>query len=147
MLLDISKSFIDRKLEGADNNSIRRISEAYKKWKLMQNNTKLEYQVSREWLPIYSRYINKISQSLLEGDVANLKKMYENFFRDPLSTGLHGMHFEMVEKYMTHGVTPTQNDLQEYQKFNLLFAYNFLVNCQNVPVKVLERPAIGNPYG
>ena len=61
MLLDISKSFIDRKLEGADNNSIIRISEAYKKWKSIQNNARLEYQVSREWLPIYSQYINKVS--------------------------------------------------------------------------------------
>jgi hypothetical protein len=147
MLLDISKTFIDRKLEGADNNSIKRISETYKKWKLIQNNARLEYQVSREWLPIYSQYINKISQSLLQSDILNLKKMYENFFRDPLSTGLHGMHFEMVEKYMTSGVNPAQNDLQEYEKFALQFAYNFLVNCQDVPVSVLERPAIGNPYG
>jgi hypothetical protein len=106
MLLDISKTFIDRKLEGADNNSIKRISETYKKWKLIQNNARLEYQVSREWLPIYSQYINKISQSLLQSDILNLKKMYENFFRDPLSTGLNGMHFEMVEKYMTHGLNP-----------------------------------------
>ena len=73
--------------------------------------------------------------------------MYEIFFRDPLSTGLHGMHFQTVEKYMTHGLNPTQNDLQEYEKFSLQFAYNFLVNCQDVPVSVLERPGIGNPYG
>ena len=79
MLLDISKSFIDRKLEGADDNSIRRISEAYKKWKSIQNNARVEYQVSREWLPIYSQYINKISQSLLESDIPNLKKCMKIF--------------------------------------------------------------------
>jgi hypothetical protein len=147
MLLDITKSFIDRHSEGADNSKIERISRAYQAWKSTQTASSSEYQVSREWLPIYSNYMAKVSKALLEEDITNLKKMYENFFRDPLSMGLHGMHFEMVEKYMTPGVTPTQVDLEAYAKFSIKYVNNFLLNCKGAPIKALERPPIGNPYG
>jgi len=147
MLLDVSKSFIDRHAQGADNLKIERISKAYQVWKSIQGKSRPEYQVSREWLPIYSQYMNNISQALLNGDIPNLKKMYENFFRDPLSTGLHGLGFDMVEKYMSPDSIPTEIDLQTFLKFVVEYANNFLLNHKDVPVKALERPPVGNPYG
>lgn len=147
MLLDITNSFIDRHQEGADNSKLERICKAYQSWKLTQATSRPEYQVSREWLPIYSKYMAKVSRALLECDITNLKKMYENFFRDPLSTGLHGLHFEMVETYMNPSAPPTQVALEAYGKVAMQYANNFLLNCRDVSIKALERPPIGNPYG
>jgi hypothetical protein len=147
MILDISNSFISRPSEGADNLNIQRIANAYQNWKSIQIECRPEYHVSREWLPIYSKFMGKISQALLAGDIPKLKNMYGNFFRDPLSTGLHGMHFDMTEKYMVPGKTSNQIDLQAYAKFVTQYANNFLLNCKDVPVKALERPPVGNPYG
>ena len=147
MLLDITRSFIDRRCQGADSIQIERIAKAYQKWKITQLQSGPQYQVSREWLPIYSKYMDNISYALINGDIPRLKGMYENFFRDPLSTGLHGMHFDMVEKYMNPEIGPSEVDLQAYMKVSIEYANNFLLNCKDLEVKVLERSPVGNPYG
>ena len=147
MIVNIVDGFLDRTTAGANDIALERISSSYKVWKELQSQASPEYQVSREWLPIYSNYMQKIIVSLTEGDLPQLKKMYENFFREPLSTGLHGLHFEMVEKYMTAGQNPSNDDLAIYLKTCMAYAQNFLLNCRNVPVNMLCRPPIGNPYG
>ena len=146
MILDINNAFIERKAEGADSKKIEKISIAYINWKKTQQQKGNEYQVSREWMPIYNQYQQENISALMLGDINKLKKMYENLFREKLSVGLHGMHFEMVEKYMAQGSNPNETDLQAYLNYSVQYANNFIINCKDVPIKKLERPPIGNPY-
>ena len=147
MILSIADGFNNRVTPGANNISLQRISSSYKTWKDIQKKSGSEYQVSREWLPIYSKFMQTIIKSLNDGDLLSLKRMYENFFREPFSTGLHGLHFEMVERYMDKNISPSNEDLAIYLKNCMSYAQNFLLSCRNVPVSALFRPSIGNSYG
>ena len=131
MILDINNAFIERKAEGADSKKIEKISIAYINWKKTQQQKGNEYQVSREWMPIYNQYQQENISALMLGDINKLKKMYENLFREKLSVGLHGMHFEMVEKYMAQGSNPNETDLQAYLNYSVQYAHNFIINCKS----------------
>jgi hypothetical protein len=147
MILDINNSFIDRKAEGADIFQIERISRAYQKWKETQVNSRNEYQVSREWLPIYSDYMGPVINAHQASDFSTLKKMYENFFRESLSTGLHGIDFDMVDKFMNPLKIPKKEDIDSYIRAISLYLNNFFLNCRDTKIECLARPPVGNPYG
>ena len=147
MILDISKSFKDNLIPGASKAQIGRIVDAYKKSKAEQNISASYYQVSREWLPIYAGFMGEVMAALQSGDIDSLTRMYENFFREKLSTGLHGLHFEMVEKYMTPGREIAASDLKAAMDIFQLYAKMFLISNRNVSLDVLRRPPFGNAYG
>lgn len=146
MKLSIPDAFIDRQGPGASTEEIEKISHFYKQWKLEQADADSVYQVSREWLPIYEQYMTEVMQAHARHDIRGLKHMYENFFRHPLSTGLHGLHFNMVEHYMSPGKKPTTEHLRTYLESCALGARNFLLSCPATDVGKLVRPPVGNPY-
>ena len=148
MIIDIAEAFIERRQSlSVTDEALSRIAAAYEKSKMEQASAGSHYQVSREWLPIYSGYMQKIMTVLEQKDISGMRRLYENFFREDLSTGLHGMNFSMVEKYMTPDKLIAEADLRVYMENCIRYANLFLRSCRNVPVSVLERPAIGNPYG
>jgi putative sugar O-methyltransferase len=147
MILDISESFRSNAIPGASKKQISRIISAYKKSKEIQQSSPLCYQVSREWLPIYTGYMDEVMNALQAEDSESLSRMYENFFREKLSTGLHGMHFEMVEKYMQPDKAISAEDLSAYMNFCQMYAKHFLLSNPKVSLDALRRPPVGNPYG
>ncbi len=74
---------------------LKRIIAAYKTAKVDQRNAGEAFNVSNEWLPIYERNLGPVMKALLTEDVGELQRMYENFFRDPCSTGLVGLPINM----------------------------------------------------
>ena len=143
--VDISNAFNSRQSLLPESQVLERIKKSYAKAKQDQLKASDDYQVSREWLPIYEGYMGSTIDVLLNGDIDSMHQLYSNFFRHPCSTGLHGMHFEMVEKYMT--ATPSTEDLQKYINEISIRARLFLLNCTNTHPSVLSRPSVGNPYG
>lgn len=147
MIIDISQSFVSNPMPGASPAQLRRIVAAYKKSAAELQQAPACYQVSREWLPIYHRYMQDVMQALQAEDIDVLTRMYANFFREKLSTGLHGLHFEMVEKYMRPGVPIDPADLNAYMTAVQQYARQFVLSNREVPLDVLRRPPVGNPYG
>jgi hypothetical protein len=85
--------------------------------------------------------------ALQGNNLDELKRMYENFFRESLSTGLHGLHFDMVQIYMNPEKPPSKDDLNIFIENCALAARNFLLSCPGTDVNKLIRPPVGNPYG
>ncbi len=146
MMLSIDKAFEERSAEGASEDQIENIAIHYRQWKHEQNQADDIYQVSREWLPIYEKYMGEVMDALIGNKILDLKRMYENFFRLPLSTGLHGLHFDMTEKYMNPAVPASNDDLQRYLESSAFSARNFLLSCPGTAIDKLVRPPVGNPY-
>ena len=149
MELSLRNAFIDRinVSTSSDNELMERIGKAYRYAKSLQLTAAKHYQVGNEWLPIYENYMGHIMQALREQNTTELKSQYKNFFRESLSTGLHGLHFEMVEKYMTNGKPISQSDMSTYAD-SIMHNFNmFLKGSPNFDIKKLVRKSIGNPYG
>lgn len=146
MMLSIADAFVDRTVPGASLIEIEKIAHHYRQWKLAQADADNAYQVSREWLPIYEKYMGEVMQALQNNQVEKLKTMYEGFFRHPLSTGLHGLHFDMVVTYMNPDVTASPEAIKKYLEACAFNARNFLLSCPGTNISKLVRPAVGNPY-
>lgn len=146
MMLSIADAFVDRTAPGASINEIEKIAHHYRQWKLAQYDADSVYQVSREWLPIYEKYMGEVMQALQDNQVEQLKTMYEGFFRNPLSTGLHGLHFDMVATYMNPEVPASPEAVKKYLENCAFGARNFLLSCPGTDIEKLVRPAVGNPY-
>lgn len=146
MMLNIADAFIDRAIPGASLAEIEKIAHHYRLWKTAQKQADSVYQVSREWLPIYENYMGEVMLALENNQLEKLKGMYENLFRHPLSTGLHGLHFDMVATYMNPEVPASQEAVKTYLENCAIGARNFLLTCPGTSISKLVRPAIGNPY-
>ena len=146
MMISSADAFVDRKVPGASFSEIENIAHHYRIWKTEQKKADNVYQVSREWLPIYENYMGEVMLALQENQIEKLKGMYENFFRDPLSTGLHGLDFDMVATYMNPEAPANQDAITRYLECCALAARNFLLTCPGTSVDKLVRTAVGNPY-
>ena len=70
---------------------LKRIIAAYNLAKVTQKNAGEAFNVSNEWLSIYERNLGPVMRALFSEDAAELQRTYQNFFRDPCSTGLAGL--------------------------------------------------------
>lgn len=146
MMLSIANAFDNRTTPGATLTDIEAISHHYRLWVAGQKASGTVYQVSREWLPIYEKYMGELMVAHQRHDIQNLKNMYENFFRDPLSTGLHGLHFDMVDTYMNPEKPASPQAIQLYLESCAIGMRNFLLTCPDTDISKLVRPSFGNPY-
>jgi hypothetical protein len=122
-----------------------RIVAAYRKAKTVQKTAAEHFQVSNEWLPIYERSFGKAITALSAGDRPAIEAMYRNFFRDPVSVGLHGLPVDMQEVYFSGHVRKRDAAL-----YLIDAVYRYRLWQQLVPSGQsadLVRPDIGNPYG
>ena len=146
MILSSADAFVDRRVPGAKSEEIENIAHHYRLWKTEQEQAVIFYQVSREWLPIYENYMGAVMQALQSNQIETLKDMYENLFRNPLSSGLHGLHFDMVSTYMNPDNPANQQAITQYLESCALGVRNFMLTCPGTSVSKLVRPPIGNPY-
>jgi putative sugar O-methyltransferase len=126
---------------------LRRICDAYIKAKECQRTASETYKVSNEWLPIYERPLRPVMDALAKSDINALRRMYQNYYRDPCSTGLTGLpvadmnkcYFrgEIAQKYR-HLVLCDVLHRHELWKQETKNAYS---------IRDLTSPDIGNPCG
>lgn len=147
MIIDIKNSFIQQPDNYKSEENILRIIKAYKLAKSKQALSHSKYQVGNEWRPIYDQFMQNSINTFLTGDVNSINYLFSNFFRLPVSTGLHGLHFDMVEKYMNEDRSILPDDLKIYMD-SIVHNLNLLIrNCPNITVDKLKRPNLGNTYG
>jgi len=145
--IDFDNAFISRESETISDREIKNIMNFYRIWRDVQLQQGPEYQVSREWLPIFSQYLNTTVNAFLNDDLKFVKNAFNNFFRHPISTGLHGLHFQMTEVYMNPHRTPTDEEINSFVESSLLSLQTFLLSCPSTGLEKLARPPVGNPYG
>jgi putative sugar O-methyltransferase len=125
---------------------LERICTAYIKAKECQQSVSETFRVSNEWLPIYERQLGPVMRALASRDIDALRLMYQNFYRDPCSTGLAGLHVDMNKCYFG-------NDIKEiYRHLFLCDALHrhelWREETKNAyTVQDLVSPDTGNPYG
>jgi len=139
--------FVPRPLEGEDDLGIlKRIIAAYKKAKIAQKSTGEAFNVSNEWLSIYERNLGPVMNALLTENVAELRRMYQNFFRDPCSTGLAGLPID-IPNLLSGGAI--KQKYREYILCDVLHRYDLWKRRtgNKYAAAVLSAPIVGNPYG
>ena len=139
--------FVPRLSEGGDDASIlERIVRAYQKAKTDQKNAGEAFNVSNEWRPIYERNLGPVMKALQTGDVASLARMYQNFYRDPCSTGLVGLPID-IPNLFSGG--PIKQKFREYLLCDVQHRYHLWKTRTEgkYSPSALSAPIIGNPYG
>jgi hypothetical protein len=139
--------FVPRLMDGQDDLAIlKRIIAAYKKAKLAQKSSGEAFNVSNEWLSIYERNLAPVMEALITENVAELRRMYRNFFRDPCSTGLVGLPID-IPNILSGGAI--KQKLREYIMCDVLHRYDLWKKRtgNKYAAAVLSAPIVGNPYG
>ncbi len=148
MYIDISVAFQDRShLQINTCSYLERIASAYKCATDVDCYIDPNYRVSREWVQIYEEHLGETIANLKSFDLKKIELMYNNFFRHKCSSGLHGLHFQMVETYMNPGMIPPAAELARYLESCRLYAELLLISMPHVSLSEVEKPIIGNPYG
>lgn len=97
---------------------LKRIIAAYKKTRVSQKSAGEAFNVSNEWLSIYERNLGPVMKALLSENIAELQRMYQNFFRDLCSTGLLGLPINIPNVFSGGAMK------QQFRKY-ILCMYSF----------------------
>ncbi|MFA9215710.1 MAG: putative sugar O-methyltransferase [Sphingomonadaceae bacterium] len=145
MFLSIENGFINRFAE-VDTQVIERVMTAYNKSKEVQKNAPEEYQVSHMWLPIYQGYMGGLMDVMARRDVAELSRMYGNFFREHFTVGIHGMPVDMESCYFSGNVSE-----ENAGKYMADIMHRMQIWLDSIgkthQLSALKTPVVGNPYG
>jgi hypothetical protein len=142
----VDDGFANRKNDVNDNIIFERIIESYNKAKNIQSKSASKYQVSNEWLPIYQNHMGEIILALSSNSIDKVKLIYNNFFREPCSVGLHGLPVDMFKHYFSGEINDEDKELflndfmHRYKLWNKTIGRSFKTDS-------LISPNIGNPYG
>ncbi|OGR33841.1 MAG: hypothetical protein A2091_02565 [Desulfuromonadales bacterium GWD2_61_12] len=142
----VSKGFIDRVSPDVDPEILRRIVVSFQKAKRAQQLAASVYQVGNEWLPIYESCMGEIINTLSNGDLPGLQKIYGNFWRDQCSSGLIGFGHDANQKYF--GKNISEKDKKTFLA-DTIHRYNLWMRqlAGQYTASDLAGPDIGNPFG
>ena len=144
-LQNVTAGFASRPdIDSDDTALLNRICASYKA--AIEHPEHPEYRATGWWQQIRERNLRPVRQALLTRDIAALRGMYGNFFRDPCSAGLTGVPFGMRDIYFGGKM----RDL--HRRFYLADTLYRLDYWQRetggrFDLQVLAIPRIGNPFG
>jgi len=148
MLLEFDRAFIERPTaQPLPEAVLRRIQVAYCKAKADPRGFRSAYRVGNEWSPIYEKYMSTFISALQDNSTTVLRDLLENFFRRDFSNGLHGLHFEMVERYMTPGRPISAPDMEAYAQTVAADMDRLFKSIPDLDLRCIDSPIVGNPYG
>lgn len=149
-LNNLEKYFQDQPSNFVDRKKLKQISEYYKNSKEIQNQKNIIYQIGSEWMPIYEKYMSEIQDILIKGNLDDLSKKYNNFFREKFSTGLHGdSGYERFKKrYLSKKISFIDKNLYVKKCLNSFKNWKNLIDEKKIDVNLddLIVPNIGNAY-
>lgn len=149
-LNNLEKYFQDQPSNFVDRKKLKQISEYYKNSKEIQNQKNIIYQIGSEWMPIYEKYMSEIQDILIKGNLDDLSKKYNNFFREKFSTGLHGdSGYERFKKrYFSKKISFINKNLYVKKCLNSFKNWKKLIDEKKIDVNLddLIVPSIGNDY-
>lgn len=147
--IDLDGCFDDRIDPSSSNfELLNRIAVSYKKASSDIFEYSEVFRPSNEWLPIYSHYLKEIMKALGDFNLEVIDEVYRNFWREPCSTGLVGLHPNM--KGVFYGTNKKIGYLNKIYYLNdtvhRLCLWRTLLG-DRFSFDALVAPVIGNPYG
>ena len=149
-LNNLEKYFHDQPSNFEDRKTLKQISEYYKNSKEIQNQKNIIYQIGSEWMPIYEKFMSEIQDILIKGNLYDLSKKYNNFFREKFSTGLHGDsgYDRFKKRYLSKKISFIDKNLYVKKCLNSFKNWKKLIDEKKIDVNLddLIVPSIGNEY-
>ena len=149
-LNNLEDHFRDKPSNFVDTNQLKEIVKYFKSAKEIQNKKNINYQVGSEWMPIYQKYMSEIQSILIQGNLDQLSKKYNNFFREKFSTGLHGDsgYDRFKQRYLSKKISFINKNLYVKSCLNAFKIWKKLIDAKKIDINLddLIVPSIGNEY-
>ncbi len=144
----VGQGFLDRRDRAVHvpDSVFDRVIASYNKAKSLQPGAGPCFSPSNEWLSIYESYMGEAMSVMKAGNRGKLREIYSNFWRDPCSTGLHGLPLDMQKHYFSGRIVDTAKRLYSMDGVHRYQLWRSLVGKQ-AAITELAAPEIGNPYG
>ena len=143
----VTDGFLPR-IDDSDDDSelLGRICEAFIRAAHQQKSVPAVYQAKEWWLQARQGSLRPVIEALLTRNIGALRKMYQNFYRDPCSSGLLGPPNGMRNAYFGSEIKDV------YRRFYLGHVLCRLDYWKEqtegrFAVQDLAGPGIGNPFG
>jgi putative sugar O-methyltransferase len=129
-----------------DDALLERICTAYIKAVNQQQLAPSAYQATEWWQEVRDRGLAPVIRALLAKDIASLRRMYGNFFRDSCSMGLLAPPFGMAKAYFGGKIKDVH---RHYYLSHVLYRFDYWKEQTNsrFALRDLAGPGIGNPFG
>jgi putative sugar O-methyltransferase len=146
-LQNVTTGFASRLDTCADDSELLlRICNAYIKSIQQPQFASEVYKATDWWSEIRSRSLQPVIQALMSRDISTLRRMYQNFFRDPCSTGLLSVPYGMSKAYFGKKITDVNRHFYLSDSLRRL-DYWSLMTQDRFNISVLHDSKIGNPFG
>ena len=146
-LQNVSDGFAQRLRPPNDDTALlERICAAYVAATAKENSISGTYQATAWWDDVRKRSLGPVMRALQTGDIATLRTMYGNFFREPCAAGLVSVPYGMTPIYFG-------NAMKDIHRRVYLSDALYRLDCwqteteNRFTVRDLAVPPIGNPYG
>jgi hypothetical protein len=144
-LQNVTAGFAGRADNDTDDTALlNRICAAYQA--TMQHRGHPAYRATGWWQQVRNRSLGPVRQALLAHDIAALRGMYTNFFRDPCCTGLTAVPYGMTDAYFGGRMTDLHRRVYLADTLYRL-DYWRRETGDRFHLRDLAIPPIGNPYG
>jgi putative sugar O-methyltransferase len=104
------------------------------------------YKATERWQRVRDQHLGPIIQALTTRDIAAVRKMYSNFFRDSCSAGLLAAPFGMSKAYFGGAIKDIH---RRFYLSHVLYRLDYWKEqtATNFVLSDLAAPPIGNPFG
>jgi hypothetical protein len=146
-LKNVAEGFASRFDPSSDDTSLlERICKAYARAVSHPESASACYGPTEWWKELRKNCLGPVMRALQEGDVAALRGLYANFFRDRCATGLIGVPYGMVDAYFRG---PTRDVYFHSYLGDALYRINYWISQTGgrFGLPDLAGPEIGNPFG
>ena len=145
-LNSVTEGFAPRPDTRDDTELLGRICKAYSLSVSDSHSAPEHFQATQWWKELQAGPLAPVMRALESGDIAALRPMYANFFRDRCANGLVGIPYGMARAYF-HG--PMHDVHRHSYMGDALYRLNYWreqTGNQFNPTD-LAGPAVGNPFG
>lgn len=129
-----------------DTELLERICAAYSKAVNQKQLAPEAYAATQWWQEVRQRDLGPVTQALLTQDIAALRRMYRNFYRDSCSAGLLGAPYGMTKAYFGGKIKDVH---RHFYLSHVLYRLDYWKSQTDgcFQLQDLAGPGIGNPFG
>jgi hypothetical protein len=146
-LMNVTNGFASRLEESCgDCKVLERICAAYIEAARRERFAAEEYQASAWWRQVKLASLGPVIRALSSRDIASLRGMYSNFFRDASSAGLIGVPYGLTRAYFDKQIKDFH---RRFFLGDALYGIDYWKTAtgDRFPLEVLAGPEVGNPFG
>jgi len=146
-LQHVTAGFANRSVAEPDDTALLgRICAAYNAAIEHPESSNATYRATGWWQQVRDRSLGPVRHALRTRDIAALRAMYSNFFRDPCSTGLTAVPYGMIDVYFGGRMTDLH---RRVYLADTLYRLDYWKQETGWRFRLadLAIPAIGNPFG